>query len=178
MDRLRYPPPGTAPATLIVPPEYQGRKPVICSAEYDAHSIQERKIDTIDELLPCLDNEKISWINIGGLGDPEFFNSWDCTFEFIRWLWKISSILGSDRRWTSTIGSSSSCSTWGTKTKKKRSFSNRSSIVLAEKFVITVQEIRAMKKTGRCINPVRQRLREGVGNARFMKADYLAYAAD
>ena len=23
MDKLRYPPPGTAPATLIVPPEYQ-----------------------------------------------------------------------------------------------------------------------------------------------------------
>jgi magnesium transporter len=45
------------------------------------------------------------------------------------------------------------------------------SIVLAERVVITVQE-----RPGDVLDPVRQRLRDGVGNARFMKADYLAYA--
>ena len=44
-------------------------------------------------------------------------------------------------------------------------------IVLAEKFIITIQE-----DPGDVFDPVRQRLREGAGNARFMKADYLAYA--
>ena len=39
MDKLRYPPPGTAPATLMVPPEYQSVKPVISLCEYDAHSL-------------------------------------------------------------------------------------------------------------------------------------------
>ncbi len=42
MDKLRYPPPGTAPATLMVPPEYQDVKPVISLCEYDAYSFQER----------------------------------------------------------------------------------------------------------------------------------------
>ena len=51
MDKLRYPPPGTPPATLVVPPEYQGQKPVISLIEYDAHSIVERSIETMDELL-------------------------------------------------------------------------------------------------------------------------------
>jgi magnesium transporter len=37
--------------------------------------------------------------------------------------------------------------------------------------VITIQE-----EPGDVFNPVRQRLREAGGNARFMKADYLAYA--
>jgi magnesium transporter len=44
-------------------------------------------------------------------------------------------------------------------------------IVLAENFVITIQE-----DPGDVFDPVRQRLRDGGGNARFMKADYLAYA--
>src|ERR1700749_3967618 len=73
MEKLRYPPPGTAPATLIVPPESQGRNPGVSLTEYDAPSIEERKIETIDDLLPCLDNDKVSWINVDGLGDPEFF---------------------------------------------------------------------------------------------------------
>src|ERR1700690_2688882 len=73
MDKLRYPPPGTAPATLFIPPEYQRVKPVISLFEYAAHSFQERRIETIDELLPSLESEKISWININGLGDIEFF---------------------------------------------------------------------------------------------------------
>ena len=69
MDKLRYPPPGTAPATLMVPPEYQDVKPVISLCEYDAYSFQEHKIETINDLLPHLESEKISWINIDGLGD-------------------------------------------------------------------------------------------------------------
>ena len=44
-------------------------------------------------------------------------------------------------------------------------------VLLAEKFIITIQE-----DPGDVFDPVRQRLREGAGNARFMKADYLAYA--
>jgi len=37
--------------------------------------------------------------------------------------------------------------------------------------VITVQE-----RTSDVLNPVRERLRDGIGNARFLRADYLAYA--
>src|SRR5260370_28246831 len=73
MDQLRYPHPGTAPATLIVPPEYQGEQPVLSLIEYDARSREERKVERMDELLPCLENDKVSWINVDGLGDPEFF---------------------------------------------------------------------------------------------------------
>src|ERR1700748_599830 len=74
MDKLRYPPPGTAPATLNIPPEYRSVKPVVSLFEYDAHSFQERTIETIGQLLPYLDSEKITWINIDGLGDVEFFD--------------------------------------------------------------------------------------------------------
>src|SRR5271169_6814588 len=73
MDKLRYPPPGSPPATLVVPPEYQSAKPVVSLIQYDAHSFEERSIGSIDELVPCLESQKISWINIDGLGDVQFF---------------------------------------------------------------------------------------------------------
>src|ERR1700747_957415 len=45
-------------------------------------------------------------------------------------------------------------------------------LVIGKNFVITIQEL-----PGRDVfDPVRQRLREGGGNARFMASDYLGYA--
>jgi len=53
MEKLRYQQPGTAPATLVVPPEQLGHKPVIKVIDYDAHSIEERRIQKIDEVFEC-----------------------------------------------------------------------------------------------------------------------------
>jgi magnesium transporter len=177
MDKLRYPPPGTAPATLIVPPEYVGRKPVVSLTEYDAHSMEERKIDTIDEILPCIDNDKVSWINIGGLGDPEFFQRLGLNFrihplalEDIFNLGQRPKVDEYDRQLFIVLD-------MGYENKQEEVVFEQVCIVLAEKFVITIQEDPGDEADpGDVFNPVRQRLREGRGNARFMKADYLAYA--
>jgi magnesium transporter len=171
MEKLRYPPPGTAPATLIVPPESQGRKPVVSLTEYDAHSIEERKIETIDDLLPCLESDKVSWINVDGLGDPEFFQQLGLHFrihqlalEDIFNLGQRSKVDEYDRQLFIVLD-------MAYENQKEEIVFEQVSVVLAEKFVITIQE-----EPGDVFNPVRQRLREAGGNARFMKADYLAYA--
>jgi magnesium transporter len=171
MDKLRYPPPGTAPATLIVPPEYQGQRPVLSLIEYDAHSIDERKIETIDELLPCLDNEKVSWINVDGLGDPEFFQRLGRQFrihplalEDIFNIGQRPKVDEYDRQLFIVLD-------MAYEDKKGEVVFEQVCIVLAEKFVITIQE-----DSGDVFEPVRQRLRDAAGNARYMKADYLAYA--
>ena len=172
MDKLRYPPPGTAPATLIVPPEYQGQKPVISLIEYDAHSIEERKIETMDELLPCLDNDKVSWINVDGLGDPEFikrlgqhFRIHPLALEDIFNIGQRPKVDEYDRQLFIVLD-------MGYENKEGEVIFEQVCVVLAEQFVITIQE----EDSGDVFNPVRQRLRDGGGNARFMKADYLAYA--
>jgi magnesium transporter len=172
MDKLRYPPPGTAPASLIVPPEYQGQKPVISLIEYDAHSIEERKIETIDEILPCLDNEKVSWINVDGLGDPEFFRQLGQHFrihplalEDIFNIGQRPKVDEYDRQLFVVLD-------MAYENKKEEVVFEQVCVLLAEKFVITIQE----EDSGDVFDPVRQRLRDGAGNARFMKADYLAYA--
>jgi magnesium transporter len=172
MDKLRYPPPGTAPATLVVPPEYQGQKPVISLIEYDAHSIEERKIETMDELLPCLDNDKVSWINVDGLGDPEFiqrlgqhFRIHPLALEDIFNIGQRPKVDEYDRQLFIVLD-------MGYENKKGEVVFEQVCVVLAEQFVITIQE----EDSGDVFNPVRQRLRDGGGNARFMKSDYLAYA--
>jgi len=171
MDKLRFPPPGTAPATLVVPPEYQGQQPVVTLIEYDAHSIEERKIETMDELLPCLDNDKVSWINVDGLGDPEFFQRLGRQFrihplvlEDIFNIGQRPKIDEYDRQLFIVLD-------MAYENKKEEVVFEQVCIVLAENFVITIQE-----DPGDVFDPVRQRLRDGGGNARFMKADYLAYA--
>jgi magnesium transporter len=171
MDKLRYPPPGTAPATLIVPPDYQGRQPVLSLIEYDAHSIEERTIETMDELLPCLDNDKVSWINVDGLGDPEFFKRLGRQFrihplalEDIFNIGQRPKIDEYDRQLFIVLD-------MAYENKKEEVVFEQVCIVLAENFVITIQE-----DPGDVFDAVRQRLRDGGGNARFMKADYLAYA--
>jgi len=172
MDKLRYPPPGTAPATLVVPPEYQGQKPVISLIEYDAHSIEERKIETIDELLPCLDNDKVSWINVDGLGDPEFiqrlgqhFRIHPLALEDIFNIGQRPKVDEYDRQLFIVLD-------MGYENKEGEVVFEQVCVVFAEQFVITIQE----EDSGDVFNPVRQRLRDGGGNARFMKSDYLAYA--
>ena len=172
MDKLRYPPPGTAPATLVVPPEYQGQKPVISLIEYDAHSIEERTIETMDELLPCLDNDKVSWINVDGLGDPEFikrlgqhFRIHPLALEDIFNIGQRPKVDEYDRQLFIVLD-------MGYENKEGEVVFEQVCVVLSEQFVITIQE----EDSGDVFNPVRQRLRDGGGNARFMKADYLAYA--
>ena len=81
MNKLRYNQPGTAPATLIAPPEQKGQRPEVSLIEYDAHTILEKKIERIDEISSCLENDKISWINIGGLGDVELLKELGILFR-------------------------------------------------------------------------------------------------
>ena len=60
MQKLRYHPPGTAPATLVAPPEQVGHKPVINLINYDAHCIEEHAVQNVEDIFECLESEKVS----------------------------------------------------------------------------------------------------------------------
>src|SRR5215469_7095437 len=81
MNKLRYSKPGTAPATLVAPPDQEGQTPEISLVEYDAHTIQETKVERIDETLSWPENGKVSWINISGLGDVEMLRQIGLNFR-------------------------------------------------------------------------------------------------
>jgi len=172
MNKVRYHKPGTAPATLIAPPGKEGHKPEILLIEYDAHEILERKIDHIEEVFPCLDNDKVSWINIGGLGDVEMLKQLGIHF-------RIHPLALEDML---TAGQRPKVEEYDNQLFVVLQMAYDSEdcdivfeqvcLVLGGHYVITVQE-----EPGRDVfDPVRQRLRKGTGNARYMKSDYLAYA--
>src|SRR5947207_10652215 len=71
MFKVRKPIPGESPGTLRVSHEVVRRKPVIKLIEYDRAHLEERVIEDREELLSHLDNQRVTWINIDGLGDIE-----------------------------------------------------------------------------------------------------------
>ncbi len=72
MFKTRSSVPGSSPATLI-PHLVDGKvvPPKITLIEYDRTTLEERAITDIREITPHLDNNKVTWINIDGLGDVE-----------------------------------------------------------------------------------------------------------
>src|SRR5438067_9228926 len=69
MFKTRYPIPGESPGVLRPREEAANRRPVITLIEYDRAHLEERTIAETEELLPHLDNQRVTWINIDGLGD-------------------------------------------------------------------------------------------------------------
>jgi len=71
MFKTRHPIPGESPGLLRPAVETPNRRPTITLIEYDRDHLEERAITETAELLPHLDNQRVTWINIDGLGDPE-----------------------------------------------------------------------------------------------------------
>ena len=173
MFKTRYPIPGTPPATLT-PHVIDGktRKPVITLIEYDERKLEERIIDDPGELLPHLDNKKVSWINIDGLGDVEALRILGEKFrlhplaledvlntgqrpkaeQYDDYLFIVTQMVYQDD--------------------KNKMCGEQVSMFLGRNFLITVQEEAQFD----VFNPVRERIRSGRGMIRKSKSDYLAYA--
>jgi magnesium transporter len=172
MQKLHYHQPGTPPATLVVPPEHVGRKPVITLIEYDAYSIEERQVDSIEEVFGCLDNDKVSWINVDGLGDIHTLQQLGLQFRIHPLALEDILTAGQRPKLDEYDGQLFIVLQMAYEDKDEELIFEQVSLLIGEGYLITIQE-----EPGRDVfNPVRQRLREGGGNARFMKSDYLAYA--
>jgi magnesium transporter len=171
MDKLRYPPPGSAPATFIPPPEYEGIKPAVSLIQYDARTFDERSIEATEDLWASLDSDKITWVSIGGLGDIEFFRQLaeqvrihPLALEDIVNLGQRPKVDAYERQLIIVLQMMHEM-------KGREVIMEQISVVLTNKIVVTVQE-----RPGDLLDPLHRRLREGAGNARFLRADYLAYA--
>jgi len=171
MNKLRYSKPGTAPATLVAPLDQEGRKPEISLIEYDAHTIQERKVERIEETFSCPENGKVSWINIGGLGDVEILRQVGLNFRIHPLALEDMLNTGQRPKVEEYESQLFIVLQMAYATNDEDIVFEQVSMVLGKQFVITVQEEAGHDVFG----PVRLRLQQGGGNVRYMKADYLAY---
>ena len=172
MQKLRYHQPGTAPATLVAPPEQVGHKPVIRLIDYDAQSLEEREIENIEEIFECLESKKVSWIDVGGLGDVELLRRLGRHFRIHPLALEDVLSTGQRPKVDEYDGQLFILLQMVYEDEDEELVFEQVSLLVGKEFVITIQEM-----PGRDVfDPVRQRLREGAGNARFMRSDYLAYA--
>lgn len=173
MFKTRRSVPGSSPATLL-PHLVDGRvvAPKISIIEYDRNSLVEREITDIAGLAEHVDNSKVTWINIDGLGDVgtlrtlgEMFQLHPLALEdvlntgqrpkvevFADYLFIVGQMVYHD-------GERAICG-------------EQVSMFLGKNFLITIQE----EQEYDVFDPVRERIRSGRGALRKTKADYLAYA--
>jgi len=172
MLRLRKPIPGESPGTLRLEREVVQRKPVITLVEFDRVNLEERVIEDVTELLSHLDNQRVTWINIDGLGDIGVLRSLGAQFnlhplaledvldtfqrpkveQYDNYLFLVAHMLYLDHGQVMC--------------------GEQVSMFLGKHFLITLQEEAEFD----VFDPVRARIRIPGGTIRKMGPDYLAYA--
>lgn len=164
--------PGEAPGLLKLSKDAPNEPPLITLIEYGPDTLEERKVAVCDELLPHLNNELVTWINIDGLGDlsvlrilGERFNLHPLALEDVvdtnqrpkveqydDYLFIVTKML--------YLG------------KNREPGAEQVSMFLGKTFLITLQEEGEFD----VFEPVRARIRSGQGRIRKAGSDYLAYA--
>ena len=168
MQKFQYHTPGTSPATLVAPTT---EKPIVSHIEYDKETYEDIKVTDIKECYPYRDNDKITWINIDGLGDVELLKNLGTHYGLHPLA--LEDVLNTGQR--------PKCEDYGDhyfivlqkvyRDKAGELVFEQMSLFLGKDFVISIQE-----KAGDMFNPIRLRLSRAIGNLRNWGSDYLAYA--
>ncbi|MBV9489770.1 MAG: magnesium/cobalt transporter CorA [Verrucomicrobia bacterium] len=172
MQRLHYQRPGTAPATLELPPTQAGHVPVMRVMEYDAQTLHDRVVESVQDLPDERESHRVYWINVGGLGDIELLRRLGERFRIHPLA--LEDILDPSQRpkldeYEDQIFIVLKMVYEGD---PGEIVFEQVSMVLGSNFLITFQEDAERD----VFEPIRTRLREAAGNLRFMRVDYLAYA--
>jgi len=165
--------PGTAPATLT-PHLVDGKAipPTMTLFEYDEHGSEERKLERVEEAFHCFDNDKVSWINIDGLGDVEVLRKLGERFNLHPLALEDVLNVGQRPKVEHYEGYIFIVMEMIYLNQEQEVRGEQVSMFLGKNFLITVQE----EAETDAFEPVRQRIRSGRGWIRKMKCDYLAYA--
>lgn len=158
---------GAAPGSVIIDPEAAASALEV--VVYDAARLQEMRCSSVDEVRKLLDDGKIIWVNVEGLGSEaiirglgELFHLHPLALEDAVNVHQRPKVdrFGDHTFITARIPrAGSTCET------------EQLGLFLGKNFVLTFLE-----DPGDCFDPVRRRLRESDGLIRSHGADYLAYA--
>jgi magnesium transporter len=149
-----------------------GKTPRLSLISYDADRFCEHVSCSLEECLASCDEDGIRWINVDGLSDPALLETLMGRFgihplvmedvtaleqrpkleDYGKYLFAVLNMLSIEEE-------------------TGRLLSEQVSIVLGDRFVLSVQE-----EVGDLFGPVRERLRTGKGRLRKMGADALAYS--
>jgi len=166
--RKRHPPVGSRPGTLVAP---EGSpRPKIRVMTYSVDSLDEFDVTDVDALAHVTAPGRVAWIDIQGLGDEpllrrvaEIFDIHVLTLEDI--------VNAPQRPKAEEFAKQLLLITRMATIKEQATEVEQVSVLVGEGYVISVQET-----YGDCLDPVRQRIRDGRGHIRSAGPSYLAYA--
>lgn len=163
---------GLPPGTPVYVGERKDEKVRISVLDYDELNYQEKEVKDVEECFPFKDTSTVTWINIDGIHQVDIIEKIGRNFDLHPLIQE--DIVNTEQR------------------PKIEDFGNyiyvvlkmvyhdendgevkieQVSLILGENFVISFQE-----KEGDIFNHVRERIRNGKGRIRKMKADFLAYS--
>ncbi len=163
---------GLPPGSLVHVGADSGDKITIQLFEYDVARISEREFDSIGALVAAPDDATNHWLNINGLHDDDVMRAAAERFELHTLL--VEDILNTDHRpkveeYQDTLFIVAKMLKSDAKTGQLKV--EQISFILRKGLLISFQE-----RSGDVLDPVRDRLRQGLGRARKSGVDYLLYA--
>jgi magnesium transporter len=163
---------GQRPGSLVLIGTQKMEHPIIQLMDFDADNLTEKEMGSIDEVVGYIQSDQMSWINIYGIHDPELMQK-------IADIFQLHPIFMEDIMDTDQLPRYEDGDTYEgfilkmlTYDEKVRLISaEQISIILGEKFVLTLQE-----QQGDVFDPIRERIRNTMKRSRLIDSDYLVYA--
>jgi len=167
--RKRHPPAGSRPGTLVVPEGSPA--PRIRAICYAADAIEEHEDLDPDALSRLAVDGRVTWIDIQGLGDEPLLRRVGAAFN-IHPLALEDIVNAPQRPKAEEYENNLLLITRMPGITPARAVDvEQVAVLVGRTYVLSVQE-----RYGDCLDPIRKRLREGVGPMRGSGPDYLAYA--
>jgi magnesium transporter len=166
--RRRVTAPGSSPGLLVTDPD--APKPVLRVLAYGPDAVDERDLKGPDEIPALLGRRPVTWVQVAGLGDAAVLEKIGAFFHLHRLA--LEDVVNTHQRpkfehyeghhvlflrMPELVG--------------EEAVTQQFAIFFGPGFVLTFDE-----RPGDCLDPIRQRLRDGKGRLRAAGPDYLAYA--
>jgi magnesium transporter len=166
----RRTPLGAAPGTLVVDPA--AAKPVVHLIAYGPQGCVERELRTaadIDQLPQIMEQYPVTWVNVDGLGDVDVVSRLGKVFRLHPLA--LEDVLNTHQRakveqYADHLFIVARMIEQGAKLD-----TDQLGMFLGKRFVVTFQQL-----AGDCLDPLRERIRQGRALIRSSGPDYLAYA--
>lgn len=162
---------GLTPGSLIHLGSQKIEKPLLSLINYKPETIVEEEFENLEDCLPYISDNSVSWINIYGLHDAGIIQKLGDSFGLHSLL--LEDMLNTDQR--PKIVETEKFVVIILKileyeAESKKLVAEQVSMILDDTFIITLQE-----KKGGHFEPIRARIRNGKGRVRRKGADYLTY---
>jgi magnesium transporter len=166
----RYHPPGTAPGTLRAPDTPAAGPIRVTVIDYGPDHLDEKEIESVEELAPYRDTPTVTWINADGLHDVPFLEGLGQLFGFHP-LTLEDVLNGGQRPKLEDYGDYHFLVLKSLQLEDDELRIEQISFFLSRNYVVTLQEV-----PGDSFEKVRERIRQNKGQIRKLGPDYLLYA--